>query len=241
MGLGLGVGEEAEQSESEEESDAAVSASSEADASDEDADSDSPEVGMASAGPSRQGPAWVDPDDAKLSVSLASNKRLRKLRDALAEDEVGGKEYERKLRRQFEKINPTPSWANKARAKLHGNQKRRRPSRSSDEESLLEDNLPELLTSTAGIIGPKSKTLPQGTLAIERLRDANLSAPSEGAIKAVQFHPSAQVPVMLTASEDRRLRLFNVSTLIQCVAILGLTRNLDRWSHESAFANHPYP
>lgn len=165
-------------------------------------------------GPSRKAPAWTDPDDADLTVSLASKARLRKLRDALAEDEVTGKDYERKLRRQFEKINPTPEWATKARSKLHpSKQKRRRLSHSSDEESQLEDDLPDLLTSTGGILGPKSQALQQGTLSIERLRDANLSARAEGAVKAVQFHPSTQVPVMLAASEDRRLRLFNVSWL----------------------------
>lgn len=160
---------------------------------------------------SRKAPAWMDPDDANLNVSLASNKRLRKLRDTVSEDAVGGREYERRLRRQFEKINPTPDWATKARTKLQpSKQKRRRSAASSDEESLLDDDMPNLLASTGGILGPRPKTLPQGTLSIERLRDANLSARSEGAIKAVQFHPSTQVPVMLTASEDRRLRLFNV-------------------------------
>jgi U3 small nucleolar RNA-associated protein 18 len=164
------------------------------------------------AGTSRKPPAWTDPDDADLNVSLASNKRLRKLRDALAEDVVGGKEYERRLRRQYEKINPTPEWATKARTKLHpSKQKRRRSSVSSSEDSPYEDETSNLVSSTGGILGQRSKTLQQGILSIERLRDANLSARSEGAVKAVQFHPSAHIPVMLTASEDRRLRLFNVS------------------------------
>lgn len=160
----------------------------------------------------RKVPAWIDPDDNSLNVSLASNRRLRKLRDTVEEDTVGGKEYERKLRRQFEKINPTPEWAKKARTQLHpAKSKRRRPSVSSDEEeSRIDDELPDLLASTGGILGPRPRTLQQGLLSIERLRDANLSARSEGAVKAVQFHPSTQIPVMLTAGEDRRLRLFNV-------------------------------
>ena len=44
--------------------------------------------------------AWVDPDDAKLKVSLASDNRLRKLRDAPDEDVITGKDYELRLRRQ---------------------------------------------------------------------------------------------------------------------------------------------
>lgn len=43
---------------------------------------------------------WSDPSDARVTVSLSSDKRLRKLRDALTEDTVNGKTYESKLRRK---------------------------------------------------------------------------------------------------------------------------------------------
>ncbi len=82
----------------------------------------------------------------------------------------------------------------------------------------MEEDLPDILASTGGILGRKPKSLPQGTLSIERLRDANISAPAEGAIKTLRFHPSPNVSVLLTASEDRRIRLFNV-----CLLLLGLT------------------
>jgi U3 small nucleolar RNA-associated protein 18 len=48
----------------------------------------------------KKAPAWVDPDDAELKVSLASDNRLRKLRDAPDEDVITGKDYELRLRRQ---------------------------------------------------------------------------------------------------------------------------------------------
>ncbi|TFK48043.1 WD40 repeat-like protein [Heliocybe sulcata] len=154
---------------------------------------------------SRKAPAWADPDDQQIHVSLSSNKRLRKLRDAPTEDTVGGREYERRLRRQFEKINPTPEWAVKAR-------KQAKRWRSDGESEGDAEHVEDLSASTDGILsaGKKSRGLPQGTLAIERLRDANISAKAEGEIKAVQFHPSPRIPVMLTASTDRRLRLFNI-------------------------------
>lgn len=44
--------------------------------------------------------AWVDPDDERLRVSIASDKRLRKLRLAESEDVITGNEYENRLRRQ---------------------------------------------------------------------------------------------------------------------------------------------
>ncbi|TFY60987.1 hypothetical protein EVG20_g7224 [Dentipellis fragilis] len=150
----------------------------------------------------RKPPAWVDLDDANLEVSLATNTRLRKLRDAPAEDVVNGREYERRLRRQFEKINPTPEWAAAARKKA------KRQREGSDEE---EEGIESLLASTKGIASSgKKRVLQSGTLAIERLRDANQAAKADGEIKVVQFHPSPNVPVLLTASADRRIRLFNI-------------------------------
>jgi U3 small nucleolar RNA-associated protein 18 len=166
----------------------------------------------------RKTPAWTDPDDITLQVSLASDKRLRKLRDAPSEDAVGGREYERRLRRQYEKINPTPGWAFNARKKLHpAKSKRRRSSISSnsqEEQDEEEDILPDLLSSTGGLLSTaaNSRVIPKGTLALERLRDANQAAQSEGEVKTLQFHPSPQIPVLVTASADRRVRLFNVCT-----------------------------
>lgn len=54
---------------------------------------------------------WHDSDDEQLTVSLAGNQRLRKLRAAEAEDVISGKEYIRRLRRQYEQLNPVPNWA----------------------------------------------------------------------------------------------------------------------------------
>ncbi|KAL4069086.1 WD40-repeat-containing domain protein [Scleroderma citrinum] len=162
----------------------------------------------------RKAPAWTDPDDANLQISLTAHDRLRKLRDALSEDIVTGREYERKLRRQFERINPTPEWATKAQKKLQPSKRRRSSLSGSDVDEGVEDILPDLLTSTGGIsAGKKSRVLTQGVISIERLRDANQAATAEGEIKSVQFHPSPQIPVLLTASTDRRLRLFHVDGL----------------------------
>jgi hypothetical protein len=182
-------------------------------------------------------PAWTDPDDVNVQVSLASNNRLRKLRDAPSDDTVGGREYERRLRRQFERINPTPDWASNARKK-GGRAKRRRSSVSGSESG--EDVVPELLASTGRILGTaKSRPILPSTLSIERLRDANQAAPAEGEIKTVAFHPSPHVPVLLTASADRRLRLFHVSVTPDICALEPDLSSVDRWSHESSCPNSP--
>lgn len=50
---------------------------------------------------SRTAAAWADPDDANIHVNIATDKRLRKLRDAPTEEEIGGRDYEARLRRQY--------------------------------------------------------------------------------------------------------------------------------------------
>ena len=174
--------------------------------------------------------AWTDPDDSPLTVSLSSKKQLRKLRDTPSEDVVSGVEYEAKLRRQFEKIHGTVEWAQKARDKIKSsNTKRKRESQGqatdADEagepelalEGQGESGLSDLLRSTTGILSSSEKrsqkVLERGTINIERLRDANQAAQAEDEIKALGFHPSPSVPLLFTASADRRLRLFNVSPL----------------------------
>jgi U3 small nucleolar RNA-associated protein 18 len=154
--------------------------------------------------------AWQDPDDSTLKVSLLSN-RLRKLRDGPGEEEVDGKDYERRLRRQFERINPTPEWARKHK------HKRQKVGDGDNDDNDGDDDVANLLSSTGGVLAgvevTRHKTITQGSVDIERLRDANQAARAEGRIESVQFHPSPQVPVMVTASADRRARLFTVSTL----------------------------
>ncbi|KAG6828730.1 hypothetical protein H0H92_006918 [Tricholoma furcatifolium] len=164
----------------------------EEDDDEEDSESSSRQPPAAS---SRKPPAWSDPSDPP-TVSLTAS-RLRKLRDAPTEETLSGREYEARLRRQYERINPEPAWAAKAR-----------------KEKLEESaGLDRLLTSTDGILGRRSKVhLKAGHVELERLRDANLDAQASGsgAARVVAFHPSERVPVLCVGSVDRRVRLFNI-------------------------------
>ncbi|KAH9982109.1 WD40-repeat-containing domain protein [Lactifluus volemus] len=207
-------GNEIDVSPLEEHPDASTSGDEEQSEASPDSDGHEPEALRASSPSvphlpkSRKAPAWTDPDDASLEVSLASSARLRKLRDAPDEDTIGGREYERRLRRQYVKMNPTPEWATAAR------RKRRRTEGDSDADADVLTTTPSLdtlVTSSGGILDRKVRTrLDPGVLAIERLRDANQAAQTEGEVTALQFHPSPQVSMLLVAGSDRRIRLFNV-------------------------------
>ncbi|KZO99627.1 WD40 repeat-like protein [Calocera viscosa TUFC12733] len=140
--------------------------------------------------------AWTDPSDSALTVSLSTSNRLRKLRNTAEEDSVSGKEYELRLRRQFEKLQPAPDWAKPTK----------RPRAASEEG---EERLEDLLRGTGSIIRSASRTsLPQGELLVTRLADANLASPSSGGVTSTAFHPT--LPVLLTTGADRRLKLFSI-------------------------------
>jgi U3 small nucleolar RNA-associated protein 18 len=135
-------------------------------------------------------PAWDDSDDERLVVSLASVPQLRKLRDTAEDDMVNGKEYSRRLRRQYERLYPTPDWAADATGKA--NKKRRRTmdddeSGSASDMDMDEDDISsqplakllkdaDLLSRTSR--GPlKRRKLQAGTVDIQRLKDVMKSGP----------------------------------------------------------------
>ncbi|KAL0065152.1 U3 snoRNP protein [Marasmius tenuissimus] len=173
-------------------------------------------------------PAWVDPSDPA-TVSLSS-KRLRKLRDAPHEEELHGREYESRLRRQFERINPEPTWAAQARK---SKAKEKKQAWADDDDGDEEDestDVQHLLTSTSGVLRSQKtkRVLQAGTIDIARLRDANQDAQEAacGDIKSLAFHPSPTVPVLAVGSKDRRVRLYTIdghlSPLLQTVHVPSL-------------------
>ena len=139
--------------------------------------------------------AWVDSDDERIVVSLASNPRLRKLRISEAEDLINGKEYTKRLRRQFERLYPVPEWAHPSAARKQSQKKRRRTlnssessdtSASGDETSLDSKNLStqplaKLLQSTAALIQPTAtnsmsrKKLRPEVIDVHRTKDIGTS------------------------------------------------------------------
>ncbi|KAG9104678.1 hypothetical protein FRC06_000064 [Ceratobasidium sp. 370] len=167
-----------------------------------------PAAPSSSTSTSRKRAAWVDPDDNQLDISIASDRRLRKLRNSATESTLSGREYESRLRRQFEKFHPVPEWA------ISRSKRTRRPSQSSSPNSdSEEESVEDPTTGPIDIAAAPLDALPPTELAVTRLRDANQAARSDGAVAAVEFHPSARVPVLMVAGADKRVRLFNVDGL----------------------------
>lgn len=163
--------------------------------------------------------AWVDSDDEKLNVSLTSSDRLKKLRKTPEDDLISGKAYMLRLRSQFEKIYPRPSWADQLGQDNEENSSDDDIILDEDEEQQQQDNyqqngkltaaLSKLLTSTHQFVVTKQLKLISPTrISITRLKDANYQKLSKGAIQAISFHPTH--PILLTAGFDKTIRLYQI-------------------------------
>ncbi|KAI9843817.1 MAG: hypothetical protein M1837_006077 [Sclerophora amabilis] len=178
--------------------------------------------------------AWEDSEDDRIMVSLASNPRLRKLRISETEDIVNGKEYSKRLRRQFERLNPVPDWALQEPApSTSKRKKRRKPSgavgRLSQEPSSSENDMevddedgqlsaqplakflqnPSALTASASSRHGRLILRPE-VLDIQRTPDIPGTQPS--AITTLEFHP--QYPsLLLTSGPSSLLSLYHLSTV----------------------------
>ncbi|EUC49582.1 hypothetical protein COCMIDRAFT_1627 [Bipolaris oryzae ATCC 44560] len=167
-------------------------------------------------------PAWEDSDDERLVVSLASVPQLRKLRETADDDVVNGKEYSRRLRKQYERLYPTPNWAAYATGKANKKRRRTMDEDESGDESASDMDVDDEDLSTAPLAkllkdadilsrvargSAKRRKLQAGTIDIQRLKDVSKAGPS--AITSLSFHPS--YPLLLSSGPSSTLYLHHVN------------------------------
>ena len=151
--------------------------------------------------------AWVDSDDERIVVSLTSSPRLRKLRTAESEDLVNGREYSKRLRRQFERLHPVPRWAKPSAARDVVSKKRRKLSTASgssettasmEEISVGTDDLStqplaKLLQNTNRLTQPTStssttrKQLRPEVIDIHRTKDVGTAQPVSQLLSLISY------------------------------------------------------
>jgi U3 small nucleolar RNA-associated protein 18 len=168
--------------------------------------------------------AWDDSDDERVLVSLANAPRLRKLRKTEAEDVVSGEEYTRRLRKQFELLNPPPEWAQFAVQQASNKKRRLSTDALSDEEASdgeLEDDgatpsaapLSDLLQGADSLVrnsapGPgKRRKLRAEVIDIQRQPDLPNVQPS--AITSLSVHPT--LPLLLSSGPSSTLYLHHLT------------------------------
>ncbi|KAK0529233.1 U3 snoRNP protein [Tilletia horrida] len=191
----------------------------------------------------RRRSAWTDPDDAQLVVALAGanaraadgsfvgTKRLRKLRQHADETEVNGLEYEARLRKIFEKLHPRPAWAARSK-KTDVDYSVAAPPASKD--TLL---LSDLLSRDSGLVARATGTgasstrgrLQPDSLEVERLRNANEAQgrDDDAAIESLGFHPTSNANILMSATRNRKIRLFQIdgkaNPLLHTISLPDLT------------------
>ncbi|PVU91063.1 hypothetical protein BB561_004580 [Smittium simulii] len=138
----------------------------------------------------KSGNLWQDASDKAINVNLASKKITKKLRIAENETEITSKEYEKRLREQFTKINPIPNWASQ------------KPSGDKENELL------EFTTSTRSLQTHSNSDLPSDRIDIARVKNANQLSISHSVVQQIEFHPTSNI--ILVAGNDKTLRLFEV-------------------------------
>ncbi|MBW0508630.1 hypothetical protein O181_048345 [Austropuccinia psidii MF-1] len=169
---------------------------------------------------SKRQSVWFDHSADQVSVSLTHGpnrrKKLKTLDDLKADNHneliISGKEYEDRLRTQFQKMHPTPTWLEKCR------QSKRKAGdvQASDEDNdESEFDLHQILRST-GNLNKKSfnqdrGSLPKGELDVARLRDANQAEPESNKfpISCLQFHPHSSI-LLTASSQSKRLSFFKI-------------------------------
>ncbi|KAJ5474989.1 hypothetical protein N7539_008055 [Penicillium diatomitis] len=189
---------------------------------------------------------WHDSDDERIAVSLASQSKLRKLRNFESEDIISGTEYTRRLRRQFQRMNPLPEWADpelaakRRRVDSDDSDMERDEEMDSDEdESLAAQPLAKLLQNTSDLTRiednkPGSKRrLRQEVVNIQRLKDVGKAQPSS--IDSLMFHP--HYPLLLSSGPASTLFLHHISPSAPSPNPLLTSLHIKRTPlHTSAFA-----
>ncbi|KAB5580829.1 WD40-repeat-containing domain protein [Coniochaeta sp. 2T2.1] len=166
-------------------------------------------------------PAWEDSDDERLTVSLAGVSQLRKLRISEREDVVSGTEYTRRLRQQYLRLYPHPTWAQEAEGRLTNTKRIRRLSASSftsdsgdsEDEEDFDTSAPPLekflrdVNSFNGDDSRKRRKLRPETIDIQRTRD--IPDTHKAAVGSLSFHP--QFPILLSSSTSSILHLHHIA------------------------------
>lgn len=187
----------------------ATDSAGESDDMEVDGDSD---VASSSGSDEESDDAWNDSDDEKIKVSLVASDRLKKLRKREADSYASGKSYIHRLRSQFEKIYPRPSWVDNMENELD---------QDSDDEMIQdEDDTNSTTTNNSNAIlkvlasnnrftrSKQLKLISPNKISIVRLKDANHSQRSKSAIQSLSFHPS--FPLLMTGGFDKTLRIYHI-------------------------------
>ncbi|CAD0028838.1 unnamed protein product [Aureobasidium pullulans] len=159
-----------------------------------------------------EGAAWQDRDDERMVVSLASVPRLRKLRRTEAEDVISGKDYVRRLRKQYADHTSRPRKKRRLSYDDLDAESEDDMDMDDDEEGDNDDISAEPLSKLlqgGGLVRrteTKKRKLRPEVLDIQRTKDIGSTQPS--AITSLQYHP--ELPLLLSSGPSSTLYLHHI-------------------------------
>ncbi|OIT29133.1 PREDICTED: U3 small nucleolar RNA-associated protein 18 homolog [Nicotiana attenuata] len=157
-------------------------------------------------------PVWVDDEEEKTNIKIASVNRLRKLRKEEGEDVISGSTYVARLRAQHAKLNPGTEWAQiDSQGRSYSSDDEDSDEESKHTEGYGSKNVKlvgDILQSNEDLVVKSRTKLLPGLLEYSRLVDANAADPSNAPINSVQFHRNSQL--LLVGGLDKKLRFFQI-------------------------------
>ncbi|KAL8805096.1 MAG: hypothetical protein Q9182_002186 [Xanthomendoza sp. 2 TL-2023] len=179
---------------------------------------------------------WHDSDDDRILVSLQSNPRLRKLRVYEDEDLVNGREYTKRLRRQFQRLHPVPRWAIRSRIKetsqenqleRHFDSLNSNPGSSEDDMSVDTDEFstkpiatllqqPQSLLSSEQKTAKRKRKLRPEVIDMQRAKDVGVAQPVSRISKVSRVYGHQ--------NEQRSMERFKMSPCGRWMGLVGSRR-----------------
>nr|XP_016478004.1 PREDICTED: U3 small nucleolar RNA-associated protein 18 homolog [Nicotiana tabacum] len=157
-------------------------------------------------------PVWIDDEEEKTSIKIASVNRLRKLRKEEGEDVISGSTYVARLRAQHAKLNPGTEWAQiDSQGRSYSSDDEDSDEESKHTEGYGSKNVKlvgDILQSNEDLVVKSRTKLLPGLLEYSRLVDANAADPSNAPVNSVQFHRNSQL--LLVGGLDKKLRFFQI-------------------------------
>lgn len=193
--------------------------------------------------------AWRDEEDEQIKINLNSKNKLKKLKKDEPQSLISGKDFQIRLREQFEKLNSKSeiyNWAtaDKSQSKYENedseneenennliNENKNQNKKNSNSKNQL-DNL--LQTSKSVVESAESKD--SNTLRISQMQDLNKDAQHKSIISSLEFSPLKE-NLAFTAGLDEKLKLFAVNESENKSANLKTINTQDLPIYNAKFSN----
>jgi len=165
--------------------------------------------------------AWCDEEDEQIKINLNSKNKLKKLKKDEPQSLITGKDFQNRLREQFEKLNSKSEiykWATADNSQLKpedaddsdsNNENESAKNYSSKNKSNMKNKLDSLLKTSKSII-ESSESKDSNVLKYSQMQDLNKDARHKSITSSIEFSPNKE-NLAFTAGLDEKLRLFAVN------------------------------